>query len=128
MAVFEFGHGYLVVSTLNAAATRAARLGSMEKVTTAQARARARSILAKSIRPSTPGLAIYIKDASLFDDSSVDPSSIDYASLPDIELSAAETRQLFLVRIQVPYNEVALMPPLWIDSITISSQAVMRHE
>ena len=54
--------------------------------------------------------------------------------LPDLELTEAETRQLFVVRAKVPYQEVAILPvnfPLvgpFLQELELAGQAFMRHE
>ena len=116
----------MVINSINAAATKAARLGIAEGITTADVQARLDEILSASI--DTTNVVVYVRDASTFDSAGVDPVSINYASLPSIELSDAEPRQLFVVRAEVPYEDVAIMPPFWITNITLSGQSVMRHE
>ena len=76
-----------------------------------------------------PGDAtVLIKDGSDFDTPGFDPTGLNYAALPNIEVEDADPKQLFIVRIEVPYNDVAILPPFWIKNITLSGQAVMRHE
>lgn len=128
LAMIEFGHAYLIVGTLNSAAKRAARLGASEDTTTQMVEDRVDEIISAGMVTPTPGLRVYVKDASEFDDPNVDPEDIDYANLPDIEVDSLEQRDLFIVRIEVPYSEVALMPPLWAGSVKITAQSVMRHE
>ncbi|REJ84441.1 MAG: hypothetical protein DWQ29_11980, partial [Planctomycetota bacterium] len=75
----------------------------------------------------TTSATYLVKDASIFDSGSV-PESLDYEGLPDIELLNAERRQLYVVRIEIPYNDVAIMPPFWAKDLTLVGQSVMRHE
>ncbi|QDU41425.1 hypothetical protein Mal4_57920 [Maioricimonas rarisocia] len=124
--IMEFGHAYLVINTLNAAAKRAARYGAVEDISTSDVVAKANSILVAARAASDA--TIYVKDASVFDTEGVDPDQISYSSLPDIELLDAEDRQLYVVRIEVNYDDVALMPPFWAKNIRLSGQSVMRHE
>lgn len=124
--ILEFGHAYLVINTLNSAAKRAARYGTCDQVTTQQVREMATNILSKSIKSNRA--TILVKDGSVFDSGNVNANSIDYASLPNIELSTADSRDLYIVRITVPYNDVALLPPFWAKNLTLKGQAVMRHE
>lgn len=126
LGIMEFGHGYMVIAALNAAAKNAARHGSIEGTTTAQVVARAESGVVAAVRNSAAA-TIEVKDGTVFD---VDPFSpdIDYAALPDIELSTAEERQLFIVRVSMPYSQVSLLPPFWLGDIQLRGLAVMRHE
>ncbi|MFG0331884.1 MAG: TadE/TadG family type IV pilus assembly protein [Maioricimonas sp. JB049] len=124
--IMEFGHAYLVINTLNAAAKRAARHGAVEEISTSDVVDKAHSILAAAMK--TTEAHVYVKDASVFDSPGVDPDRISYSSLPDIELLDADDRQLYVVRIEVDYGDVALMPPFWAKNIRLSGQSVMRHE
>ncbi len=124
--IMEFGHLYLVKTALNGAAKQASRRGSVEGNTTADVLERAMEVVSSSVDSSKA--TFYVKDASVFDDENVDVSTIDYASLPDIELAEAQTTQIFLVRIEVPYVEVALLPPFWVKNFTLYGQSIMRHE
>lgn len=124
--LFEFGYAHMVINTLNNACRKAARFGVAEQVTTAQVVARVNELLNASIDASHA--TVYVKDASVFDGSSVNAGSINYSGLPAIELSSAEPRQLFVVRVEVPYDDVAILPPFWITNATLKGQSVMRHE
>ncbi len=124
--IMEFGHAYLIIGTLNAAARQSARLGAAQDATTAATQARCTAILNAGFDASEA--TIMIKDASVFDDGTTNPASIDYASLPDATLENMETRDMFIVRVVVPYDSVALLPPFWAKNITLSGQSVMRHE
>lgn len=123
--IMEFGHAFLVVGTLNAAAKQAARYGAVDGIATADAVAKANAILGSAF-PSNKATVV-VKDASVFD-SATPPTTVDYAQLPVIELKNAARRQLYVVRIQVAYNDVALMPPFWAKNLTLTGQSVMRHE
>lgn len=126
-ALIEFGHANLVINSLNNAARIGARMGTVQSVTTTQVRTRVAEIMNAALRRTT-AVQVYVKDASTFDNAAVNPSNIQYSSLPNIELSSAEASQMFLVRVEVPYNSVALIPPFWARNLNLSGQAVMRHE
>ena len=123
--IMEFGHAFLTVGTLNAAAKQAARYGAVEGISSTEVETRADNILSAAV--DTTSATYLVKDASIFDSGSV-PESIDYSGLPDIELLNAERRQLYVVRIEIPYNDVAIMPPFWAKDLTLVGQSVMRHE
>ena len=127
MGLVEFGHVNLVINALNNAARIGARMGSVENVSTAQVRSKVDAIMQAALQ-STTAVTVHIKDASSFDAADLDPEDIQYASLPNIELSSADDAQLFLVRVEVPYSSVALLPPFWARNLNLSGQAVMRHE
>jgi hypothetical protein len=124
--LIEFGHAFMVVNLLSSAAQRAAREGVADDVTTAQVIAKANSILSSAI--SLDDVTVMVKDASIFDDSEADLSSIDYASLPNIELDDMEPRELFVVYIEVPYDNVSILPPEWVTGVTMRGMSAQRHE
>jgi len=124
----EFGHCFMTIHSLNSAAHRAARLGVGDNVTTAEVQSMAHSILDAAIDADLQGVSISVKDASVFDDPDVDPSDVDYHGLQDVEVADVETRELFIVRIEVPYHEVGILGPRWIDTLNLYGQAIMRKE
>jgi len=124
-AIMEFGHAFLVVGTLNAAAKQAARHGAVDGITTADVVAKANGILGAALE--TSDATVLVKDASIFDAESL-PETIEYDELPNIEVSTAGRRQLYVVRIEVDYNDVAIMPPFWAKDVHLVGQSVMRHE
>ena len=69
-----------------------------------------------------------IKNGDAFDVTGVNAAAISYGSLPNIELSTAERRQLFIVRVSVPYSDVAILGPKWLGGLTVYGQSVMRKE
>lgn len=124
--LMEFSHYYMVVHTLNAAARSGANYGSYAGVTNDQVIAKVNTVVQGAFASSKA--SVIVKDASTFDSSGVNPSTLNYSSLPSITLSQADTSDLFLVQVSVPYNDVALLPPWWIKNATVIGRAVMRHE
>ncbi len=122
----EFGHVFMTIHALNSAARKAARLGVSETATTADVRTLATQIVDSSIPAARA--TILVKNGSVFDSDGVDASSINYASLSDIEVHTAERRQLFIVRVSVPYSDVAILGPKWLGGLTVYGQSVMRKE
>jgi len=125
-AILEFGHYYLVAHTLNAAARRGAHWGSFQGASNSAVIARVKDILGKAFDANQA--SVVIKDASVFDGESVNPGSINFDSLPSIDLSTAEMGDFFAVQVQVPYDNVSLLPPFWVQGATVTGRAVMRHE
>ncbi len=125
VGLMECGHAMMVVHSLDAAARNAARYGAVDKITSAQTTAKAKAIMAQSIRVVP---TVLVKDASVFDTANYNATNINIPALPNKELSTATADQMFIVHISVPYNSVALLPPFWIKNITLSGQAAMRHE
>jgi len=125
-ALMEFGHYYMVAHVLNAAARRGAHWGSFENASNSAVETKVKAILASAFDASKA--TVIIKDAGVFDGASVTPGSINYSTLPAIDLSTAEMGDCFVVQVQVPYDNVSLLPPFWIQGATITGRAVMRHE
>lgn len=126
VGIMEFGHAYLVVGSLNAAAKAGARLGAVGGSTTQNVKNEVNRILGSAFKKNTA--IISVKDASVFDTANVNASSINYSSLPNVEVSGLAAGKLFIVRVEVPYNQVALLPPFYAKNLTLRSQSVMRHE
>lgn len=126
MAMVEIGHAYMVQTTLRGAARKAARLGIGEGVTTSQVVAEATRIVSSACR--TDKLRVLVKDGQTFDNSQVLAENVRFNELPNISLENAETRRLFIVRLELPYDQVALFPPFWVNNVVLHSQSVMRHE
>ncbi len=124
--IVEFGHVYMTINTLNSAARKAARIGVADGVSTDAVIAEANTIISEAF--NTTNVSVTVKNAAAFDQSGVDAASLDLDALPTAKLNETEPRQLFLVRISVPYNEIALLPPFWAKNLTLTGQAVMRHE
>ena len=122
----EFGHVFMTIHTLNSAARRAARLGISETATTVSVTALANQVVSSAIPGSSA--TILVKNGEAFDVTGVNASTINYSTLPDIELSAASRRQLFIVRVSVPYSSVAILGPRWLGDLTVYGQCVMRKE
>jgi len=124
--VMEVGHAYMVMQVLNSAAKQSARLGAVEGKTTLDVTTKAEDVFSAAFDPVSA--TVYVKDGSDFDSPGFDASGVDYTALSDIELSEAESQQLFIVRLEVDYNDVSLLPPMWITDITLTGMSVMRHE
>jgi Flp pilus assembly protein TadG len=124
--LMEFGHVFMVKHMLNGAARRAAHYGSFEGVSTSEVEDRANEILNASFDAAQA--TVIVRDAGIFDTSTPDATTLDYSGLPTIDLTQAETGDAFLVQIQVPYDNVALLPPFWVQGHTITGRAIMRHE
>lgn len=126
-AIVEFGHAQLVVSLLQSGCRNGARMGALQGPTTADVVLRVERTLGAAV--DVAKASVLVLDASVFDEGGDEPDS-DAAieSLPAIELSQAEPRQLFIVRASVPYNDVALVPMPFLKGMVLDAQSFMRHE
>lgn len=125
-ALMEFGHVFFVSHMLKAAAKSGARYGSTAGVTTAQVQSRVQQIVGSAFKASQA--TVLIRDAGVFDTANVSPGTINYNTLPNVELSTIEQGHLYIVQVTVPYNSVALLPPFWVKNRTVTGQSVLRHE
>ncbi len=130
--LLEFGHAMMVNNTIRSACRDGARIGTVEGTTTQMVQQRVEEVLASAVNPVH--VQVFVKNANAFDVG--DPPTSDEAieKLPDLELIEAETRQLFVVRAKVPYQQVAILPvnlPLagsFLQGVELTGQAFMRHE
>ncbi len=127
-AMIEFGHVYLSTNVIKSAARYAGRLAVTNGTTNDQVIAEANRVLGTMMNPALA--TIVIKDGSSFDTDGTPPT--DYSALPDVQVEDIEERNLFIVRITVPYNSISLFPSgfwhTYVHDLTLSGQAVMRHE
>lgn len=124
--LMEVNHAFLVTSTLRSAAEQAARSGVADGVKTADVRAKVNKILSPVIDPSA--VTVSVMDGSVFDKAGTDPKTIDYSKLPPVETATAAPRQLYIVRIEVDYSAVSLLPPFFLNGVHLVEQSVCRHE
>ena len=125
--LWAYGHAQMTSNMLKGAVRQAARLGATDGVTSAQVEARIRTIMGTSIDPSK--VSIQVKNAASYDTGGSFPTSASAInSLPGVELSTAKSRQLFVVRASVNYNDVGVVPNQWFKNLTLSGQSFMRHE
>jgi Flp pilus assembly protein TadG len=125
-ALLEFGHVFMVTHMVREAATTGARYGCTFGVTNAEAVALVDQILNSAFKSSAA--TVTIVNASVFDTAGVNPSTVNFSTLPAVTLTNMTAGQLFGVYITVPYNSVALLPPIWVVNRTITGECVMRHE
>jgi hypothetical protein len=133
LAILEFGHAMMVNNMLRSACRTAARLGSTEGQSTSAVENRVEQVLAAAINPNK--VSIFVKNAGVFDEGGAPPTTgSEFEALPDIELSEADSRQMFLVRTKVNYRDVAILPidvpflGAFLKNVTLEGQAFMRHE
>lgn len=137
--LFQYGHMQMISSLLVTACQNAARYGSTEGVSTADVEQRVKKTLGGAISPARLDqgvVQILVKDASVFDtggDHYDDPAAYKsdpgwFEALPDVELSDAEPRSLFLVRAVVAYNDIAILKLPFMDGAVLVGQSICRHE
>ena len=129
IALVDFGHCFMTIHSINAAAQRAARAGVADTSTTQDVETLAETILSQAINTDAENLVIMVKDASQFDEPAFDPDSItDYSALPDADLATLPSLTLFIVRVEVPYAEVGILGSWFLTDVNLYGQSVMRKE
>lgn len=127
--MFEFGRAFMVAQMINAACRIGARQGVVDGVTTDDVVGVITSVLVDS---GINNPRVYIIDGSSFD---TDPfGSPDLQSMLEdypktkAELSDSNPRQLSIIRVEVDYDDVALITPIWLQGLMLRGQLVIRHE
>ena len=129
IALIDFGHCFMTIHSINAAAQRAARAGVGDTSTTEDVETMAETILEQAINTDAENLVIMVKDAGQFDDPAFEPESItDYSALPDADLATLPSLSLFIVRVEVPYSEVGILGSWFLTDVNLYGQSVMRKE
>jgi hypothetical protein len=131
LGIIELGHAQMVKNLLRSGCREAARIGSTEGRTTAEVRQRVLDVIGSAVEPDT--VQVYVKDASVFDDGGGSTDGESLEGLPNIELTDAEPRSMFLVRAKVNYNDIAIVPHIpflgnFLDEVVLEGQSFMRHE
>jgi Flp pilus assembly protein TadG len=132
LGLIELGHAQLVKNVMRSACRQAARVGTTDGHSTADVKQRVRDSLGSAVDPGL--VTIYVKDAKSFDTPGPHPTSgTDLENLPNIELTSAEPRQLFMIRAKVKYEDIAIVPHIpilgnFLDDVVLEGQAFMRHE
>jgi Flp pilus assembly protein TadG len=132
LGLIELGHALMVEHVLQSACRQAARIGSTEGHSTADAKAKVLQVMGSVV--NTGLVTVLVKDAAAFDSStSPGTSSTDLEAMPSIELTNANPRQLYMVRAKVKYKDIAIVPNIpylgsFLDNVTLDGQAFMRHE
>ena len=132
LGLVELGHAQMVKNLLRSACRQAARIGSTDGNSTADVKQRVLDTIGAAVDPAL--VEVFVKDAGAFDSgtsSGTDGASLE--ALPDVDLTNAEPRQMFIVRAKIHYSDVAIVPHIpilgsFLDSVVLEGQAFMRHE
>jgi hypothetical protein len=131
LGIIELGHAQMIKNLLRSGCREAARIGSTEGHTTADVRQRVFAVLGTAIPPEV--VQVYVKNASVFDSGGGSTDGASLEGLPNVELTDAEPRSMFLVRAKVNYNDIAIVPNIpfigsFLDEVVLEGQSFMRHE
>jgi len=116
----------MCTATLTAAAKDAARYGSVDGVTTQQVIDRVKARINGAFKSSKA--TVMVKDCATYESAATNPATVNVSNLPNIELNTTDSRHLYIVRVTVPYDQIAIMPPFWAKGLTLHGDSVMRHE
>jgi len=131
LGIIELGHAQMVKNLLRSGCREAARIGSTEGHSTADVRQRVLDVIGSAVKPEL--VEVFVKDASVFDGAGGGTDSESLEALPNIELSNAAPRSMFVVRAKVNYNDIAIVPNIpflgnFLDEVVLQGQSFMRHE
>ena len=130
--LLELGHAMMINNTIRSACRDGARMGTVAGTSTQMVQHRVEEVLGSAVNPVH--VRVFVKNANVFDDGTPPTGSDGIEELPDLELTEAETRQLFVVRAKIPYQDVAILPvnfPVigsFLQRVELTGQAFMRHE
>jgi hypothetical protein len=131
LGIVELGRAVFVEHVLNSACRQAARIGSTNGNSTATVKTKLLDILGSAVNRNA--VQVFVKDASSFDSGAPSTTSTALESMPSIEVSSAQPRQLFMVRAKIRYHDIAIVNNIpilgkFLDGVTLEGQAFMRHE
>ena len=125
--LMEYSRIQLVTNLLNSACRTAARRAATDGMSVSQVQATVQQLASRV--GDTSNLNVMVKNAAAFDTGGTLPASMqDYTSLPNLDMQTVQTRQLFLVRAEIPYNDIALIPFSVLNGATVTAQSFMRYE
>lgn len=127
LGLVEVGNAMMVQNVLRSATRSGARLGATDGKNTSAVTAHVKQIVGGAI--DAQHATVSVKNASVYDSGSTPPeTSAQLEALPALELTDAEPRQLFMVRAKIAYNDVALVPMPFMQSVVLEAQSFIRHE
>ncbi len=127
LSLVEFGHALMVKNVLRSACRTGARLGSTDGQSTANVQSLVAKVLGGAINPDV--VTVLVKDAQVFDQGgSLPTTGKQLEGLPNIEVADCESRQMFMVRARVAYNDIALVPMPFMQNVVLEGQSFIRHE
>ena len=127
LSLVEFGHALMVKNVLRSATRAGARMGATEGRTTSDVTTMVSNILGGAI--DADAALVMVKDASIYDSGDTLPTDgAALEALPNLELSNADPRKMFMVRARIAYNDVALVPMPFMQNVVLEGQSFMRHE
>ena len=124
--LIEFARAFMAMQMVNAAARHGAYMSILDGVTNSEAETAMRDMLATA--NIEDNVTIQILDGQPIDDTPTGGDLPDPDDLNDLNLPDALPRQLLIVRISVPFEDIAFITPWWLNDVTIVGQMAMRHE
>lgn len=132
---FVFGtmvlcHILFTYSLMQTICRNAARYGATSEVSTADLRAYIQDNVGAGIGDHRIDCVdILIKNAEVYDTGGPYPDpGADFNDLPDIELETAPSRQMFVVRLELMYEDIAILTLPYFDNLLLATYCFARHE
>jgi len=125
--IFEIGHAQMVSNLMKVSCRAGARYGSTEGVSSSQIEERVKQVLAPAM--DTDFVTVIVKSGAAYDnDDDLPETADDFDELDDFEAADAESRDIFIVRATVSYNNVSLLSLPYTNSLVLTGTALTRHE
>ena len=117
LGIIEFGRGLMVGQLVTNAAREGARKAILDGSTNSDITSTIQSLLATSANVSTGDITVTI---------TVTPATGNQD--PGNNIAACHSKDLITIKVQVPFNKVALVAGKYLKDKMLTGQAAMRHE
>jgi Flp pilus assembly protein TadG len=117
LGIIEFGRGLMVAQLVTNAAREGARKAILDGSTNSDITSTIQSLLATSANVSTGNITVTI---------TVTPASGNPD--PGNDIAACKSKDLITIKVQVPFDKVALLAGKYLNGKLLTGQAAMRHE
>jgi Flp pilus assembly protein TadG len=117
LGIIEFGRALMVANLITNSAREGARLAVLDGSTNAQVQQAVVSFLTASLGMNSSDISVNI---------AITPAPGN--PNPDNQCSAARSRDLITVTVQVPFSKVALIPGGYLGGANLVGRSAMRHE
>ncbi len=117
LGIIEFGRGLMVGQLVTNAAREGARKAILDGSTNSDITSTIQSLLATSANVSTGNISVTI---------TVTPASGNPD--PGNNIAACRSKDLITIKVQIPFDKVALVAGKYLKGKMLTGQAAMRHE
>lgn len=117
LGIIEFGRAMMVSNLITNAARQAGRMSTLEGTTNAEVTAYINNFLSQSVGATGASASTTI---------SISPA--DGNADPENEIGNAGSGDLITIKVQVPFNDVALIPGSYLAGRNLTATIMMQHE